>query len=115
MSDATLLRIVIAVLGAILLAAIYFYGRPRRPQQGKRTERRPSGRVEPTLGDSDGVADDGLEPGVRDELERRGREIADDDAGADPVGRELPLAPSFRSSCGSISRRALPISLPGSA
>ena len=58
MSDATLLRIVIAVLGAILLAAIYFYGRPRRPQQGKRTERRPSGRVEPTLGDSDGVAND---------------------------------------------------------
>lgn len=92
MSDATLLRIVIAVLGAILLAAIFFYGRPRRPQQGKRTERRPSGRVEPTLGDSDGVADDGLEPGVRDELERLGREIADDDAGADPVERELPLA-----------------------
>ncbi len=85
MSDATLLRIVIAVFGAILLAAIYFYGRPRRPQQGKRTERRPAGRVEPTLGESDGVADDGLEPGVRDELDRLGREIAGDDAAAEPV------------------------------
>ena len=91
MSDATLLRIVIAALGAILLAAIYFYGRPRRPQQGKRTERRTPGRVEPTLGDSDGVADDGLEPEVRDELDRLGREIASDDAAAEPVERELPL------------------------
>jgi cell division protein ZipA len=92
MSDATLLRIVIATLGAILLAVIYFYGRPRRPQQGKRTERRAPGRVEPTLGDSDGVADDGLEPEVRDELDRLGREIAGDgDGAAEPVERELPL------------------------
>lgn len=92
MSDATLLRIVIAVLGAILLAAIYLYGRPRRPQQGKRTERRPAGRVEPTLGDSAGVTDDdGLEPEVRDELDRLGREITGGDAAAEPVERELPL------------------------
>jgi len=92
MSDATVLRIVIAVLGAILLAVIYFFGRPRRPQQGKRTERRPAGRVEPTLGTGAGEEGDGLEPGMRDELDRLGREIAADDGPDEPIERELPLA-----------------------
>jgi cell division protein ZipA len=92
MSDATQLRIVIAVLGAILLAMIYIFGRPRRPQQGKRTERRAAGRVEPTLGAGSGFEADELEPGMRDELERLGREIATDDAADEPIERELPLA-----------------------
>lgn len=93
MSDATQLRIIIAVIGALLLAAIYFFGRPRRPQQGKRTERRPGGRVEPTLGAAGGAGEaDDLEPGVREELDRLGREIAADDPDAEPVERELPLA-----------------------
>ena len=51
MSDVWLLRLGILVAGVILVAAIYFFGRPRRPGQGRRfkpDER--SGRAEPTLG-----------------------------------------------------------------
>lgn len=51
MSDAWLLRIGILIAGLVLIAAIYFFGRPRRPGQGRRLkpdER--GGRAEPTLG-----------------------------------------------------------------
>ena len=34
--DITLLRIAILVAGLVLLAAIWFFGRPRRPGQGRR-------------------------------------------------------------------------------
>ncbi|GAB2618097.1 cell division protein ZipA [Novilysobacter erysipheiresistens] len=65
MSDVTLLRIGILIAGLILIAAIVFFGRPRKPGQGKRVARedRADGeRREPTLGeqleselDGDGV------------------------------------------------------------
>lgn len=51
MSEDWLLRLGILVAGAVLVAAIYFYGRPRKPGQGRRLspdER--DGRMEPTLG-----------------------------------------------------------------
>ncbi len=51
MSDAWLLRLGILVAGVVLIAAIYFFGRPRKPGQGRRLpadER--GGRTEPTLG-----------------------------------------------------------------
>ena len=53
MSDAWLLRLGILVAGLVLIAAIYFFGRPRKPGQGRRIrtgtgERGP--RTEPTLG-----------------------------------------------------------------
>jgi cell division protein ZipA len=51
MSDVWLLRLGILVAGAVLVAAIYFFGRPRKPGQGRRLapdER--STRAEPTLG-----------------------------------------------------------------
>jgi len=56
MSDVTLLRIGILIAGLILVAAIVFFGRPRKPGQGKRVPREPvasSGapRQEPTLGE----------------------------------------------------------------
>lgn len=56
------LRAIIAVIGALILAAIYFLGTPRRPQ-GKRvgTKQTGGGRREPTLGDEAG---DGL-PSMR--------------------------------------------------
>ena len=47
--DVTLLRIAILVAGLVLLAAIWFFGRPRRAGQGRRTGRA-GGRVEPSLG-----------------------------------------------------------------
>ena len=54
MSDVTLLRIGILVAGLILIAAIVFFGRPRKPGQGRRVPRDgrdTSARREPTLGE----------------------------------------------------------------
>ena len=57
MTDAWILRTAIIVAGALLLAAIYFFGRPRKPGQGKRVAGSGrgfadgGGRVEPTLGE----------------------------------------------------------------
>ena len=52
--DSTVLRIGIGIAGVLLIAAIYFFGRPRKPGQGRRVaERMEPGngeRVEPTLG-----------------------------------------------------------------
>ena len=53
--DSTVLRIGIAIAGVLLLAAIYFFGRPRKPGQGRRigstdAARTDAERIEPTLG-----------------------------------------------------------------
>jgi cell division protein ZipA len=51
MSDVNLVRIGILVAGLLLIAAIYVFGRPRRPGQGRRVAERGDGaRIEPTLG-----------------------------------------------------------------
>ena len=51
MSDMALLRIGILVAGVILLAAIFYFGRPKKSSQGKRLElgERDAARVEPSL------------------------------------------------------------------
>lgn len=56
MSEVTLLRIAILVAGLILVGAIIFFGRPRKPGQGKRVVRATGAiaegdRREPTLGE----------------------------------------------------------------
>ena len=54
MSDITVTRIVLLVAGLIVMAAIVFFGRPRKPGQGKRVPRdgaAPGERREPTLGE----------------------------------------------------------------
>lgn len=52
MSDVNLVRIGILVAGVLLIAAIYFFGRPRKPGQGRRIAERADGqRIEPTLGE----------------------------------------------------------------
>ncbi len=53
-SPATL-RIIIVVIGVVILVAIYFFGRPRQPGQGRRLLSRKHGteRIEPMLGDTD--------------------------------------------------------------
>lgn len=72
MTDIWLLRIGIVVAGLLLMAAIWFFGRPRKPAQGLRTEGRArgeAGRMEPTLGaqleselaDADAVGDAALQ------------------------------------------------------
>lgn len=58
--DSTVLRIGILVAGLLLLGAIYFFGRPRKPGQGRRVaqERGDGPRIEPTLaGASEPLAD----------------------------------------------------------
>lgn len=54
MSDMALLRIGILVAGVILIATIIFFGRPKKPKQGKRIEpaERDGARVEPSIADS---------------------------------------------------------------
>ena len=52
MSDMAMLRIWILVAGIVLVAAIIFFGRPKKPGQGRRVPRPgDAGRVEPTLGE----------------------------------------------------------------
>ncbi|MDC8015913.1 cell division protein ZipA [Tahibacter soli] len=71
------LRVIIAVIGALVLAAIYFLGMPRRPQ-GKRVGAKPAGggRREPTLGDE---KDDDL-PSMRATDDDAPRDAGFDDA-----------------------------------
>lgn len=60
--SATEMRVIIFIVGLAVLALIYFFGRPRKPGQGKRTLfRNPGGkRVEPTFSaDLDAQLEDG--------------------------------------------------------
>lgn len=73
MSDIALLRIGILVAGVLLLAAIFFFGRPRKPRQGRRVAadaRQEAGeQAEPSLGEmpvlDDGAAEGKPEPPAR--------------------------------------------------
>lgn len=63
MSDATILRLVILVVGAVLIAGLYFFGQPRKPDQGRyksAPQRKPAAgeRVEPRIGDADVAGDE---------------------------------------------------------
>lgn len=75
----TELRVIVAVIGVVALALIYFFGRPRRPGQGeRRTAKRGDGdeRIEPTFGAVDGGAlpEQGeLDVSLRAELDRLGQ------------------------------------------
>ncbi|MCE5233363.1 MAG: cell division protein ZipA [Mizugakiibacter sp.] len=62
--DPTTLRIIIAAVGAIVLALIYVFGQPKKPGQGRRTlfRRGADERIEPTLGEAAPPLDDVAEP-----------------------------------------------------
>ncbi|MBP6750623.1 MAG: cell division protein ZipA [Xanthomonadaceae bacterium] len=49
MSDIALLRLGIVVAGVLLMAAIYFFGRPRKPGQGRKVRDDAPSRAEPRL------------------------------------------------------------------
>ena len=55
MSDMAMLRIGILVAGVLLLAAIFLFGRPKKPSQGRRIEttERDTARVEPSIAGDD--------------------------------------------------------------
>ncbi len=87
------MRMIILVIGLIVLALIYFFGRPRKPGQGKRTLfRKPaSERVEPTFDGENGLdpADAGSAAG--EQLDLLGLDEAS--ANAAPRARMDPARP----------------------
>lgn len=98
-----MLRVIIALIGIAILLAIYFFGRPRRPGQGRRLSPRAHGdeRIEPVVGDA--VADDATSPppqqgeldvDLQHELDRLGATVAaerDDRAPAPPPEQPEPM------------------------
>jgi cell division protein ZipA len=96
------LRIIIAVIGAIIFGLIYLFGRPKKPGQGKRTffQRIGSERVEPTFGEgSEGSepAQGQLDVELHAELERLGAEIVarrSDDEPAESKGPKPGARPA---------------------
>lgn len=85
------LRIIVTVAGAIVLVLIYLFGRPRRPEQGKRTggQSTAAERIEPQLGNPDAVSgEEELDVDMHGELDRFGHAIAAERVTAPP---RLPL------------------------
>lgn len=99
--SATELRIIIAVVGVIVFALIYFFGRPRKPGQGRRRlfEREDGERVEPTLGDVEAQAEGTqgeLEAGLQQELDKLGSAIAERKGEASATPARKGPAPGIR-------------------
>ncbi|MGH8124476.1 MAG: cell division protein ZipA [Rhodanobacteraceae bacterium] len=101
--SATTLRIIIAAIGVAILVAIYFFGRPRKSGQGRRTVLRKAAgqRVEPVIGDTGGADEGGpgaarspqqgeLDVALRRELDRLGATVAADTNPAPPPPRPAP-------------------------
>lgn len=74
--DATTLRIILAVVGAIILALIYLGGHRNAKPQGRRVAAKlPGERTEPQIGDMSAVDRDDIDPDLAAELTRLNREI----------------------------------------
>lgn len=80
----------LAIVGLLILIAIAFFGRPRKPDQGRRLDGRPSGdreRREPRLSDSYGMPVEGegeLDASIQTELEMLERTLT----GSSPASRD---------------------------
>ncbi|HEY9110692.1 MAG TPA: cell division protein ZipA [Rhodanobacteraceae bacterium] len=94
--SATTLRIIIAAIGVVIIVAIYFFGRPRKAEHGRRTTLRKASdqRVDPVIGEM--RIDDGaegampqqgeLDVALKRELDRLGATVAADrNAAAQPA------------------------------
>lgn len=96
----------LAILGAIVFALIYWFGRPKKPGQGRRTlmPRDTGDRIEPTFGDQSqdvDVEQGELDVGMHEELQRLGSAIAakrgeDGKAAAKPAAGMRPEQPIER-------------------
>ncbi|MGH8123829.1 MAG: cell division protein ZipA [Rudaea sp.] len=79
--DATELRVIIGIVGVIIFALIYFFGRPRKPGQGRRKLFQNDDRVEPTMGDVDATgappAPGQADAGLQNELDKLGAAITE--------------------------------------
>lgn len=79
--DTTTLRIILAVIGAIVLGLIWWTGRRPGPPQGRRVSARSSDeRSEPQIGAINLDEQGGLDPEMAAELDRLSREIKGEDA-----------------------------------
>lgn len=108
--SANTLRIIIAAIGVVVLVAIYFFGRPRKAEHGRRVVPRKAadGRVDPVIGDTTN-ADEALagapprqgelDVALQRELDRLGATVAADrnaqaapmEASAGQRPNELPV------------------------
>jgi cell division protein ZipA len=100
--SATTLRIIIAAIGVVLVVGIYFFGRPRRPGQGRRLvfKQRGEPRVEPVIGEThdEGAGGDApaspqqgeLDVALQRELDRLGATVAADRKGESPSSPAPP-------------------------
>jgi cell division protein ZipA len=97
--SATDLRIIIAVIGVVILVAIYLFGRPRKPGHGKRLvpRRRDESRIDPMLGESGDMPDDTAAPqqgeldvALKRELDRLGATMSADRRGSNEAGDVPP-------------------------
>ena len=93
------LRVIIAVIGAIVFALIYFFGRPKKPGQGRRTpwSRDNTDRIEPIFGEAETElpAQGELDVELHEELERLGSAIAAKRSEGEPEpGAATPKAPA---------------------
>jgi cell division protein ZipA len=111
--SATDLRIIIAVIGVVILAGIYLFGRPRKPGQGKRVvpRRRDDPRIEPMLGETGDVPRETagsatpqqgeLDVALKRELDRLGATMSADRAG----GAEAEAVPPPKAPASSAGQR----------
>ena len=86
------LRVLLAIVGAIVLALIYFFGRPKKPRQGRRTPllRDPAGaRIEPTLGESDAAESDAADRHAQEQIA-----FPEEDTAQASVAVAAPRAPA---------------------
>ena len=85
----------LAVAGLLLILAIFFFGRPRKPDQGRRLfSRRADARREPVMGDADGEIK--LDDAIQTELELLERTLAGraGDGVFDPPADDTPPPPN---------------------
>lgn len=99
----TTLRVIIAVIGVVILVAIYFFGRPRQPGQGRRIlfRKATDQRVEPVIGET-ADADGGftavrpeqgeLDVAMERELDRLGSTVAAERGASIPTQPAAPPA-----------------------
>lgn len=85
------LRIIIAIIGAMVFALIYLFARPEKPQQGRRTLQKSDNggeRIEPQLGDTEAMPGQGeLDAGLDDEVARLGHAIEAERSMTKPLPR----------------------------